>query len=254
MELPFIKLEERSDGVALVTLDRPEKRNALNIELMRSLCATLDQLAENTASRVVILRGAGPVFCAGLDLVEAAQPEFAEQSALLVAKTLQTVSESNLITIAAAHGKAVAGGAGLMAACDIVVATDDLRVSFPEVRRGLVPALVSIPLRQRVHEANLRELFFLAEEIDSARAFQMGMVDRVVAASGLLESANEIAMRLLAAAPNALRLTKQLLRESRSMPAAEARELALDLHSQARASDEVREGLAAFAEHRPPKW
>jgi methylglutaconyl-CoA hydratase len=254
MDFPLVQLETRPDGVAILTLDRPGKRNALNIALMESLCNALDHVAAGAANRVVILQGAGPVFCAGLDLTEAAEPKSIERSTELVAQMLQAVSESSLITIAAAHGKSVAGGAGLMAACDFVVATEDLRISFPEVRRGLVPALVAMPVRQRVNEANLRELFLLAEEVDARRALHIGLVDRIVAADKLLEAANELATTLLAAAPDALRMTKKLLRETRTRSAADARRLALEYHAQARASDEVREGLAAFAERRAPRW
>ena len=254
MESALIQLEERTDGVAIVTLDRPAKRNALNVALMESLCAAMERLAENATCRVVIMQGAGPVFCAGLDLTEAAQPEMAERSAEAVAKMLRTVAESPLVTIAAAHGAALAGGAGLMAACDFVVATDDLRIGFPEVRRGLVPALVSTVLRQRVQESSLRELLLLAGEIDAPRALQMGLIDRIAKPDELLDVALAIAAQILMAAPNAVRLTKQLLRETRGLPQADARRLALEFHSQVRSSEEAREGLAAFAERRLPRW
>jgi methylglutaconyl-CoA hydratase len=254
MKSPLLQLETRPDGVVDLTLNRPEKRNALNIALMESLCDALDHLAENAANRIVILRGAGPVFCAGLDLTEAAQPASTERSTQLVAKMLQTVAESPLITIAAAHGKAVAGGAGLMAACDFVVATSDLRISFPEVRRGLVPALVAMPVRQRVGEASLRELFLLAEEIDASQALQIGLVDRVVAEDSLECEFSELSAKLLSAAPSALRMTKALLRETRLLPPAEATMYALEIHRQARGSDEVLEGIAAFNQRRRPRW
>ena len=255
MESPdLIRLEERERGVAILTLDRPEKRNALSIALMESLCTALEQLAEKTAPRVVILRGAGPVFCAGLDLVEAAKSELAEPSAQAVARVLKTVSESTLVTIAAVHGMAVAGGAGLMAACDFVVATRELRISFPEVRRGLVPALVSIVLRRRLQDADLRRLLLLTDEIDAPCAQQMRLIDHIVAADNLLEASQEIANKILMAAPEAIRLTKQLLRETHALPPADAMQLALEFHSRARGSDEAREGLTAFAERRAPRW
>ncbi|MEX2172513.1 MAG: enoyl-CoA hydratase/isomerase family protein [Pirellulales bacterium] len=254
MESALIQLEERADGVVIVTLDRPAKRNALHVALMESLCAAMDRLAGNATCRVVIVQGAGPVFCAGLDLTEAAQPDFAEQSAEAVARMLRTVADSPLVTIAVAHGAALAGGAGLMAACDFVVATEDLRIGFPEVRRGLVPALVSTVLRQRVQESSLRELLILANEIDAPRALQMGLIDRIARPGELLDVAHAIATQILMAAPNAVRLTKQLLLETRELPQGDALRLALDFHSQARGSDEAREGLAAFAERRSPNW
>ena len=144
-----LTVERPDEATAVLTLNRPQRRNALTIEMMESLCQALDGFASQRQPRVVILRGAGPAFCSGLDLDEAAQAELAERSALCVARAFQTVADLPLVTIAAVHGAAYAGGAGLMACCDFIVAADDLRVCFPEVRRGLVPALVAAALHSR---------------------------------------------------------------------------------------------------------
>jgi methylglutaconyl-CoA hydratase len=248
-------LTERPDGAtAILTLNRPERRNALSTALMESLCRELPLLAAEPQRRVIILRGNGPAFCAGLDLREAAEIQHAEQGAEWVARTLQTLAGSPLVTIAAAHGAAYAGGAGLLACCDFVVAADDLRICFPEVRRGLVPALVTALLGDRLAVRDLRELVLLAEPIDAARALAMGLVHRVVSPDRMLAAAQEIARAVLAGAPEAVRQTKRLLRELRSGDPEQRFDKALEFHKESRRSAEAREGLAAFLERRPPRW
>lgn len=246
---------QRHDAhTAIVTLNRAEKRNALSIELMESLCIELESLESDPDCRVVILCGAGPVFCAGLDLLEAADRAVAKHSAGWVAKTLSDLSGSPLVTIAAAHGGAFAGGAGLMAACDLVVASDDLKIGFPEVRRGLVPAIVTNVLRHRLRDSELRELFLLAEPIDATRALGMGLVQRVVPADQRLDQALKLAQTICQGGPEAVRQTKRLIRQVCSLSGPESLDTLLELHSQARNSSEADEGLAAFRQRRSPQW
>ena len=202
----------------------------------------------------MILRGAGPAFCSGLDLDEAAQAELAERSAQCVARTFQTVADLPLVTIAAVHGAAYAGGAGLMACCDFIVAADDLRICFPEVRRGLVPALAAVVLRARLRDGDLRELLLLAEPIDAQRALRMGLVDRVVPGDQLMAAARAIAATILRGGPRAIRQTKRLLVDLDPADREQLFARALEFHKQARLGAEAREGLAAFREHRDPNW
>ncbi|MBC7821717.1 MAG: enoyl-CoA hydratase/isomerase family protein [Planctomycetaceae bacterium] len=237
-----------------MTLNRPERRNALTIELMEALCETLAVLATEPQRRLVILNGAGSAFCAGLDLHESANPSFAERGAEWVARTLQTVSQSPLVTIAAAHGAAFAGGAGLLSCCDFAIGTPELKIAFPEVRRGLVPALVGAILQDRLRDADLRELFFIGEPVDAQRAQAMGLVQRIVPADRLLDEARTLATTILQGAPDAVRQTKRLLQELRSTAPSQRLTQALEFHKRARASDEAREGIAAFFEHRAPDW
>ncbi len=138
----LILVEPLERGIVSVTLNRPDRRNALSIDLLEQLCAEIEQLANDPAQRVVILRGAGPVFSAGLDLQEAADSSLVERSAAAVSRALNLLRTSPLIMIAAVQGGAFAGGAGLMAACDIVIAAADAKIGFPEARRGLLPALI----------------------------------------------------------------------------------------------------------------
>ena len=162
-------VEQLDDATAVLTLNRPERRNALSIELMESLCAALESFAEQEQFRVLVLRGAGAAFCSGLDLVRSGGRRTGRRTALCVARTFQTLSDFPLIAIAAAHGAAYAGGAGLMACCDFIVAAEDLRICFPEVRRGLVPALAAVALDGRLRDGDRRELLLLGEPIDARR-------------------------------------------------------------------------------------
>lgn len=254
MSDPVLLVECPDDAIALLTLNRPERRNALTIELMEQLCQTLDVLATEPSRRLVILNGAGPAFCAGLDLQESADSSTAEHGAEWVARTLQTLSQSPLVTIAAAHGAAFAGGAGLLSCCDFAIGTPELRIAFPEVRRGLVPALVGAILQDRLRDADLRELFFIGDAINAERAQTMGLVQRLVPADRLLDEARALAATILQGAPDAIRQTKLLLQELRSTSASQRLAQALKFHKRARASNEAREGIAAFFEHRAPNW
>jgi methylglutaconyl-CoA hydratase len=247
-------VEHLDDAVTLLTLNRPQRRNALSIELMESLCNEFASVAADPRRRVVILRGAGPAFCAGMDLYEAADASVAEQSAQCVARLFETVTKSSLATIAAAHGAALAGGGGLLACCDLAVASEELQIGFPEVRRGLIPALVAAYLQSRLRDGELRELMLLGEPIAAERAREMGLVQRIVPADRLLDEAKSLAAQIAAGAPQAVRETKRLLLDLRRTPVNQGASLALDFHQQARGGNEAAEGLAAFLERRAPQW
>ncbi len=247
-------IEEINEATVLLTLNRPERRNALTIELMDSLCHKFDTLALEPQRRVVILCGAGSAFCTGLDLKEAADVDLAEQSAECVARTFEVLLRSPLICIAAAHGATLAGGAGLLACCDLAIASEDLWISFPEVRRGLVPALVTTVLHDRIRDRDLRELMFVAEPIDAPRALAMGLVNQVVPPDRLLLEARLLADKILKGAPNTVRQTKKLLRELSGADPLQLFDQALAVHKEARRSPEAGEGLAAFQAKREPNW
>src|SRR5947208_7430105 len=252
--MPVVFIEKQTPQITVLTLNRPERRNALTIELLTELTAEIEAAAADEQQRILILRGAGAAFCTGLDLKEAADPKKAYATAELVSKTLITLSQTRLITITAVHGAAVAGGAGIMSACDFVVAADGTRIGYPEVRRGLVAGLVMSFLRRQVGERNMRELLLGGELIDAERAKEIGLVNRVVAPDQLLYEAQRFADSVLQGAPNALAQTKRLIEELWSTSVKEDVDLALKHHMQARESDEAREGIAAFNEKRRPNW
>ncbi len=250
----LIQLDHLQPGIAALTLNRPDRRNALSIELMEQLIASVEQLASADAARVAILRGSGPVFCAGLDLREAADADLATRSALAVAGMLRTVTDTPLITIAAVHGGAFAGGGGLMAACDIVVAAEDARIGFPEARRGLLPALITETLRRKLREGDLRDLLLTGEPIDALRGQQIGLVQRTCPAEFLLEEALSLAGHILEGGPATIRDTKAMLNQTLSFAGPDLSAALLEWHERARRSEEACEGLAAFVEKRPPSW
>jgi len=252
--MAVVLAEKQTPQITLVTLNRPERRNSLTIELLNELVAAVTAAASDTRQRVLILRGAGAAFCTGLDLKAAAAQTKVHATAEMVAKTLIAIAETRLVTIAAVHGAAVAGGAGIMAACDFVVAAEKTKIGFPEVRRGLVAGLVMTFLRRQVGERNLRELVLGGELIDAARAKEIGLVNRVVAPDELMNEAQRFADSVLEGAPNAIAQTKRLIEELWSSSVKEDVDLALKHHMQARESDEAREGIAAFNEKRKPNW
>ena len=153
--------------------------------------------SDQPQQRVIILRGAGAAFCTGLDLKEAADQTNAHATAEMVANTLVAISQTRLITIAAVHGAAVAGGAGIMSACDFVVAAQGTKIGYPEVRRGLVAGLVMTFLRRQVGERNTRELLLGSELIDADRAHEIGLVNRVVVKADLMNEAQKFAQSVL---------------------------------------------------------
>jgi len=252
--MPVVLVEKQTPQITRVTLNRPERRNALTIEMMTELTEAIEKAAADEIQRVLILRGAGAAFCTGLDLNEAAEMHKAHASAEMVAKTLFTLSQTRLITIAVVHGAAVAGGAGIMSACDFVIAAERTRIGYPEVRRGLVAGLVMTFLRRQLRERDLRELLLMSELIDAKRAQEIGLVNRVVPPNDLDTAAQEIAAAILQGAPGAVTNSKRLIEELWSSSVAEDIELALRHHMEARESDEAKEGIAAFLEKRPPKW
>ena len=249
-----VVLVERHGPITHLILNRPEVRNALNITLLTQLIVELDAVAADPTQRVVILRGAGPCFCAGLDLKEAADPAIAHESATLVGAILAKLVESPAVTIAAAHKAAIAGGAGLIMACDFVVVDPTFKTGFPEVHRGLVAGLVMTLLRRQVAERTARELLILGETIDAERALSVGLVNRIAPEGALEETATELAQKALKGGPGAIALTKKMLNGLWPRPLAEDLQHALDCHMEARSSPEAKEGMAAFREKREPNW
>jgi len=251
--MPVVLLEKQTPQITIVTLNRPERRNALTIELLTELSAAIKVVSDDIHARILIFRGAGAAFCTGLDL-KAATPQNAQATAEMVADTLLTLSQTRLVTIGAVHGAAVAGGAGIMSACDFVVAAKGTKIGYPEVRRGLVAGLVMTFLRRQIGERNMRELLLGSELIDAERAKEIGLVNRVVSRENLMSEAQKFADSVLQGAPEALTQTKRLIEELWWRSVKEDIDLALKYHKQARESSEAREGIAAFNEKRPPDW
>src|SRR5881296_4237501 len=252
--MPVVLIEKQTPQITVVTLNRPERRNALTVELLTQLCAAIKVTSGQPDERVLILRGAGAAFCTGLDLREAADQTKAHATAEMVANTLIAISQTRLTTIAAVHGAAVAGGAGIMSACDFVIAAERTKIGYPEVRRGLVAGLVMTFLRRQVTERNMRELLLGSELIDADRAKEIGLVNRVVTRDDLINEALKFAESVVQGAPGAVMQTKRLIDELWWRSVQQDVDLALKYHMEARESAEAREGIAAFNEKRKPNW
>jgi methylglutaconyl-CoA hydratase len=251
--MPVVLVEKQTPQITLLTLNRPERRNALTIELMSELAAAVENAGADPTQRILILRGAGKAFCTGLDLEEAAKHD-PHATAEMVARTLLALAETRLVTIATVHGAAVAGGAGIMSACDFVIAAERTKIGYPEVRRGLVAGLVMTFLRRQLRERDLRELLLASELFEAERAREIGLVNRVVPAAELENETQKMIAAVLQGAPGALSNSKRLMEELWSTTVRTDIEVALRHHMEARESAEAKEGIAAFNEKRRPKW
>lgn len=254
MTASLLLSDQAGPGITQLTLNRAEKRNALSIELVEALLAALTAAENDAGQRVLILTGAGPVFCSGLDLAEAADAAQAHRSAELIGEVLRRLSESRLVTIAVVRGAAIAGGAGLMSACDFVLAEASAQIGYPETRRGLVAALVMTFLRRQLRERDARRLLLTGEIIAAPRAESIGLVNEALAADRLMPRALAIAAEVMQGGPEAVARTKQLL--AHLWPASLSADLAqaMKTHLATRGSTEIQEGIAAFREKRSPKW
>jgi methylglutaconyl-CoA hydratase len=251
--MPVVLVEKQTPQITRLTLNRPERRNALTIELMSGLIEALENAGADPNQRILILQGAGKAFCTGLDLQEAAKQD-PHTTADMVARTLLALAETRLVTIAMVHGAAVAGGAGIMSACDFVIAAEHTKIGYPEVRRGLVAGLVMTFLRRQLRERDLRELLLASELIGAERAREIGLVNRVVPAGELEKEAQKLVGSVLQGAPGAISNSKRLMEELWSTSVRKDIEVALRHHMEARESTESKEGIAAFNEKRPPSW
>jgi methylglutaconyl-CoA hydratase len=252
-ETPIL-VEGGPPGVVTLTLNRPERRNALNAALLEALADSIAEAEQDAARRVLILKGAGPVFCAGLDLKEAMDDAAAERNAHLVLKALRAIARTRLITIACVHGAAMAGGAGLMSACDFAVAADDAKIGFPEVHRGLVAAVVMCFVLRNIPGRHARSLLLLGHAIDAKRAETIGLINEAVPPAQLEDRVLRLATDLLMGAPGAVERTKTLLEQLSPWDLSDDLDAALRHHMEARNSLEAKEGLLAFMEKRPPMW
>lgn len=249
----LVKVRDEDSGIRILSLNRPEKRNAMSIQLLTELCEQAIQ-AEKDKIRVIILNGEGPMFSAGLDLEEALNKETCEQLPQMVRNGILTLFRSPCITIAACHGGAIAGGAGLVAACDLAVAAESTKIGFPETRRGLVAALIMPFLNHSMGGRHVNELLYLGNLITAQRGFEMGLFNQVTADGQELEAALSMAREIVLGAPQATVNTKRLYQELTSKSLEAELDAALSSHISARHSNEANEGMTAFFEKREPNW
>jgi len=241
-----------------ITLNRPERRNAMTPEMQMELIAAMEDAATG-GCRVLILAGAGDVFCSGLDLSTlrgAMDKPTAElrADAVRVAKLFRTLYELPIPTIAAVHGAAIGGGTGLATICDFTVATPAAKFGYTEVRIGFVPALVSAYLALQIGDKRSRDLLLTGRIFDAAEALRIGLITEVVAAEDLAARVQSLAAALVVNSPQSLAATKRLLAAQNKAWLDAAVEVALEANAQARETADFSEGVAAFLEKRKPVW
>ncbi|MGH4015056.1 MAG: enoyl-CoA hydratase-related protein [Pseudonocardiaceae bacterium] len=236
-------------GITTITLDSPANRNALSVRLRAELRRALEHTAEDDSVRVVVLDHTGPVFCSGMDLKEPADHGVTELTRIL--EQLWTHPKPIVAKLA---GPARAGGIGLVAAADIAVAAHGATFAFTEVRLGLVPAVISVTVLPRLLPRAAHELFLTGETFDATRAAGVGLLTSAVPADHLDAEVARYTSMLAQGAPEALTLTKELLRRSPAPTMAEDFAELLHLSAARFASEEGREGIRAFAEKRHPSW
>ncbi len=249
-------------GVATVMLNRPEKHNAFNAELIAALHDTLTQLETNPAVRVVVFTGAGVSFCAGGDLehmqhMSTASDDENFRDALSVARCLRKLEELNKPVLARINGNAFGGGVGLLCCADIAVASSHARFCLSEVRFGIAPAIISPFVIAAIGQRQARRLMLNGASIKTDEAQNIGLIHRHIDAQQLDEAVEQEIELLLQGAPLAQQACKRLIRES-SGPATEHRDTLAarnaKLLAQLRTGNEGREGLQAFVEKRKPDW
>jgi methylglutaconyl-CoA hydratase len=252
---PLVR-SEITDGVAKVVLDSPHNRNALSRRLLSDLASAVESAAADPDVRVIVLTGAGTVFCSGADLKEqrAANEAGTDTGVNALPGILTALWSCPQPVICRLNGPARAGGTGLLASCDVVVAPQEVTFSFTEVRLGLVPAIITVPLLRRVAPQALHRLFLTAEVISADEAKNIGLVDVVASAGQLDEEVSRVVEMLLRGGPEALALTKGLVPKIKALPAGEAFDYLMQLSAERFASAEGLEGMQSFAQKRDPSW
>jgi methylglutaconyl-CoA hydratase len=245
--------------VARIALNRPDVRNAFNEVMIAELIQALDTVAKDESVRVVVLTGNGKAFCAGADLnwmkkMKDFTYEENYEDALQLAELMFRLYHLPKPTIARVNGASIGGSNGLVAACDIAIASHRAEFSLSEVKIGLVPACIGPYLLKRVGEKACRELFLTGERISADQAKAVGLVNDVVTHANLSKRVEEKVSNLITSGPNALAVSKDLISNISFMSLAEAREYTARVIAELRSGDEAQEGMAAFLEKRKPKW
>ena len=244
---------EVTGGIATVTLDSPANRNALSGALMTGLQASLGAAIADDRARLIVLTGAGPVFCSGADLKERGGAGPGAGPGWLVA-ILKQIWHSPKPVIARVNGSTRAGGIGLVAACDIAISVDGATFAFSEVRLGLIPAIISVVVLPKLGITKGMELFLTGDTFAAREAVQFGLLNAAVPADQLDETVGRLAGSILKGSPAALAGCKRLVREVPGMDLDAAFDLTSRWSAAYFASAEAREGMTAFAEKRPPRW
>ncbi len=243
---------EASAGVATLTMDQPDRRNALTPALLNGLGDGLAAALADPSVRVVVLTNTGPAFCAGADLSGRSGPPVEARFSLAV--VLTTILDSPKPVVARIAGHCMGGGVGLAAACDLSVAEDTVRFGFTEVRIGVAPAIISVVCLPKLRRGDALELFLTGERISSARAAEVGLITSTAPMDTFDDVVSELVAKLTAGGPGALAAAKRLVFDVPALERTDAFAKTTQVSQALFASDEAAEGITAFREKRPPSW
>ena len=245
-------------GVARITLNRPDVRNALSRTMVQELEAALAAAETDTAARVIVLAGAGDkAFCAGADLKgvgDRGTTLQARESFGGLARILETMSRMRTPVIAQVHGYALAGGCGLAAGCDLVIAAEDAVFGLPEIKVGLLPLMVMAPILRAVGRKRGMLMILSGEPVSAREAFEMGLVSRLVPRADLERDTAALAANLAGFSPTAVALAKEAAATIQDMDYGKSLRYLRELITLVGMSDDAKEGIAAFFAKRPPEW
>ena len=248
-----------NQGVLRVSLNRPEVRNAFDEEVIAALTALAKDAARDPTLRAIVLSGEGPAFCAGADLgwmmkAVAYTRQDNLRDAEDLARMLELLDSLPVPLIGRVHGAVLGGGVGLVAVCDIVVASDDAVFAFSETKLGILPAVISPYVLAKIGASAARELFLTGARFDAVRARELGLVHRVASAASIDDVVDGYLGEILTSAPSALAAAKELIKEIHGSRPAEVIGLTTLRIAEQRVSAEGQEGMRAFLEKRKPKW
>jgi methylglutaconyl-CoA hydratase len=251
-------LLEFNGEIATLTLNRPDKRNAVTTPMIAELLTAFDVI-EKSHTRVVILTGAGKCFCAGMDLdmlaaIAKQSPAENQEDSRRIAKLLRRIWSFPRPTIAAVNGAAYAGGCGIATLCDFTLAVPEAKFGYTEVKIGFLPAIVSVFLTRQIGEKRSRDLLLTGRIIDAAEAKEYGLLTEVVPTDRLFDRAQELASELIAASPNSLTRAKHLLTSAAAPGLDHDLERAILENARIRCTPDFKEGVASFLEKRKPVW
>lgn len=248
------------DRVGYITMNRPEKRNALNYEVVRQLQQAFEVAENDDACKVIVLRGRGEVFCAGADLqylqglsANTFSDNLLDSTHLM--QLFRQIYTLKKVVIGQVHGHAIAGGCGLAAICDITFAVPEARFGYTEVKVGFVPAIVSVFLLRKIGEACAKQLLLTGDLISAAKARELGLINFVVEADELEAAVNDFAQRLCREnSGQSMELTKEILYRVQELPLQESLRYAAEMNAHARGTSDYRRGISAFLNKEKIVW